>query len=148
MLYEAMLVLGLVFGAGLLFSVVMQQRHALFLRGGMQAWLFFVMLMYFVWFWSHGRQTLPMKTWYIRLVDRFGQPVGYGRALLRYLLCWLWVLPGLILVYLLGAKHWTSVLIPAANMALWALTIYLDPQRQFLHDRIAGTRLVRVAAPS
>jgi hypothetical protein len=36
------------------------------------------------------------------------------------------------------------VVIPFANVLLWALTAYLDPKRQFLHDRIAGTRIVSV----
>jgi hypothetical protein len=35
--------------------------------------------------------------------------------------------------------------IPAANMLLWTLTIYFDPHRQFLHDRIAGTRIIDVS---
>jgi hypothetical protein len=50
----------------------------------------------------------------------------------------------LALAWLLGAKTWMLVLIPLANMALWALTVYLDPNRQFLHDRLAGTRLMAV----
>ena len=38
------------------------------------------------------------------------------------------------------------VLIPAANVVLWAAMSFTDPQRQFLHDRLAGTRLVDLAA--
>jgi hypothetical protein len=40
------------------------------------------------------------------------------------------------------------VLIPAANAALWALAVFLDPQRQFLHDRLSGTRLISFDPPS
>jgi len=29
-------------------------------------------------------------------------------------------------------------------MVAWALTMYLGPDRQFLHDRLARTRLVRL----
>ncbi len=149
MLYEALLLFGPVFGAGWLYAVLMQQRHALFLREGMQAWIFFIIGLYFVWFWSHGRQTLPMKTWRILLVDRNGQPLKPLRALLRYLLCWLWFLPGLVLAAALGIRTGPLLLlIPAANLVLWALTVYLDPERQFLHDRLAGTRLVRVPDPN
>lgn len=82
--------------------------------------LFLVLLVYFVWFWSHGGQTLAMKTWRIRLMTPDGRPVRPAQALLRYLLCW----PSLGLVGI---------------GLLWAL---FDPERQFLHDRIAGTRLV------
>ncbi|MDO8300213.1 MAG: RDD family protein [Lacisediminimonas sp.] len=149
MVYEGLLLFGPVFGAGWLFSVLTQQRHALFHREGMQAWIFFVIGLYFVWFWSRGRQTLPMKTWRIRLVDRAGKPLSYNRALLRYLLSWLWFLPGLVLAAALGIHTGPLLLwIPAANVVLWALAVYLDPQRQFLHDRLAGTRLLREPAPS
>jgi uncharacterized RDD family membrane protein YckC len=144
MVYEAMLLFGVLFIAGWLFSTLLQQRHALYLRGALQDWLFLVLGIYFAWFWTHGGQTLAMKTWRIRLLAADGRPVNIWRAMARYLLAWLWFLPGLALAWLLGAKTWMLVLIPLANMALWALTVYLDPNRQFLHDRLAGTRLMAV----
>ncbi len=85
-----------------------------------QAHCFVVLLVYFIWFWSNGGQTLAMKTWRIRLVTRAGQAVPPGQALLRYLLCW----PSLCL---------------AGAGLVWAL---FDRDRQFLHDRLAGTQLV------
>ena len=48
------------------------------------AHLFFVLLVYSVWFWSHGGQTLAMKTWRIRLVSKNGhRNLAPGAALLR-----------------------------------------------------------------
>lgn len=142
MLYEALLLFGVLFIAGWLFSTLLQQRHALYLRHAQQIWLLLVLGFYFVWFWTHGGQTLAMKTWHIRLVTSDGKPVPVWRATLRYLLAWLWFLPGLALAAALHADAWALVLIPSANMLLWAFAIYLDPQRQFLHDRLSGTRLV------
>ncbi|MGB7481372.1 MAG: RDD family protein [Burkholderiaceae bacterium] len=147
MLYESMLLFGVVFTAGWLFSTLLEQRHALYLRGALQDWLFLVVGAYFVWFWSHGGQTLAMKTWRLRLVTADGRPVGIVRAIGRYLLAWGWLLPGLAAAWLLGARGWLLVLIPAVNLLLWALTIYLDPERRFLHDRLAGTRLVDGPGP-
>jgi uncharacterized RDD family membrane protein YckC len=147
MLYEAMLVFAVLFAAALMFSTILEQRHALYLRGALQDWLFVVLGIYFVWFWAHGGQTLAMKTWKIRLVDTGGKPVTLSRAIARYLLAWLWFLPGLALAWLFGAKTWTLILIPLANAAIWVLAIYLDPCRQFLHDRLAGTRLVVAELP-
>lgn len=135
---------GVLFISGWLFSVLLQQRHALYLRTLMQDWLFLVIGLYFVWFWTHGGQTLAMKTWRIRLVTTDGEEVRTKRAIGRYLLSWLWVLPGLAAAWALDAKNWMLVLVPALNVLLWALAVYLDPQRQFLHDRIAGTRIVSV----
>ncbi|WDZ94698.1 RDD family protein [Herbaspirillum sp. WKF16] len=142
MLYESMLLFGVLFMSGWLFSTLLQQRHALYLRHAMEAWLFLVLAVYFIWFWTHGGQTLAMKTWRFKLVDSNGRPVGLWRAAIRYLLAWLWVLPGLALASAVHGQQWMLLLIPAANILLWALAIRLDPQRQFLHDRIAGTRLV------
>ena len=144
MFYEAMLLFGVLFIAGWLFSSLLQQRHGLNLRIEFQSWLFFVTGIYFVWFWSHGGQTLAMKTWRIRLVTMDGQAVKTKRAIGRYLLAWLWIFPGLALAWVLGARNWMLILIPAANVVIWSFTIYLHPQRQFLHDRLAGTRLVSI----
>ena len=142
MVYEAMLLFGVLFIATWLFSTVLQQRHALYLRDALQDWLFVVLGVYFCWFWTHGGQTLAMKTWRIRVLARDGQPVRWTRALLRYVLAWGWFLPGLALARLIGAQGWMLLLLPALNFALWAMTAWLDRDRQFLHDRIAGTRIV------
>lgn len=144
MTYEAMLLFGLLFVADWLFSTLFQQRHALHLRGAGQIWLFLVLGLYFSWLWSHGGQTLAMKTWRIRMLTRQGLPLTFARAAYRYLLAWMWFLPGLATAWLMGAQAWMLILIPALNIAIWALTAYLDPQRQFLHDRIAGTQLVQI----
>lgn len=84
------------------------------------AHLFIVLLVYCLGFWCHGGQTLAMKTWRIRLLTRSGAPLRPAQALLRYLLCW----PSLGL---------------GGIGIVWAL---IDRDRQFLHDRLAGTRLV------
>ena len=43
----------------------------------LQAFLFVVFGIYFAWFWAKG-QTLAMKTWNIRVVDRHGRPPDAG----------------------------------------------------------------------
>ncbi len=141
MMYESMLLFGIVFVSALIFSTLLQQRNALYLRHGQQAWLFLVVTAYFVWCWSHGGQTLAMKTWKLQLKNKDGSALNMPRALLRTLLAWCWFLPGLALAWVLGAHTWMLIWIPIANFVLWSLTIYLDPQRQFLHDRIAGTKI-------
>ncbi len=142
MLYESLLLFGVLIIVGLAFALIMQQRHALYLRQALQYCLVLALGLYFVWFWIHGGQTLPMKTWRIRLVTTTGRSVTPLRAISRYMLAWLWCLPGLALAWMMGAHGWMLVLIPSINMLAWALAIYLDPQRQFLHDRLAGTRLI------
>jgi uncharacterized RDD family membrane protein YckC len=83
--YEGMLLFGVLFIAGYLFGTLTQTRNAMDNRHGLQAFLFLIFGIYFVWLWYKG-QTLAMKTWNIRLVDVQGRPVSQARALLRYLL--------------------------------------------------------------
>ena len=142
MLYESMLLFGVLFISAWLFSTLLQQRNALYLRHALELWLFAVLTCYFVWFWTHGGQTLAMKTWRVRLITRDGGPIRPLRAVGRFLLAWLWFTPGLALAWLVHAQGWLLVVIPVLNFLLWMATIYLDPQRQFLHDRLAGTRII------
>ncbi len=147
MVYEAMLLFGVLFIATWLFSTLLQQRHALYMRSALQDWLFVVLGVYFVWFWTHGGQTLAMKTWRIRVVDKHGVSVSWARALLRYLLVWMWFLPGLALARFLEVQGWMLVLIPTLNFILWTAAVYLQAERQFPHDWISGTRLIEMAPP-
>lgn len=146
MVYEGMLLFGVLFISGWLFSTLLQQRHALVLRHAQQIWQFVVLGVYFGWFWTHSGQTLAMKTWRVRVVRRDGQSLSWSRAFLRYVLAWLWFLPGFAAAWLINAQGWMLMLIPTLNVVLWAAAVRLDPDRQFLHDRIAGTRLVLAPA--
>ena len=120
MLYDGLLLLGVI-------AVGMIGPHLLigWLGGavvsGVWLWLhLFVLIgLYFVWYWIHGGQTLAMQTWKIKLDGANGQPPSMVALACRYTFAW------------------PSVLIFGTGI-LWAL---LDPDRQFLHDRLAGTRL-------
>jgi uncharacterized RDD family membrane protein YckC len=102
-----------------------------------------VLGIYFVWFWSHGGQTVAMKAWHVRLVARDGTPVTQARALARYALAWLWFLPALVGLWLAGAKGLGTIGAALAGGVLgYAALSWLDRERQFLHDRLCGTRLV------
>lgn len=82
--------------------------------------IFIVQGAYFIWYWHHGGQTLAMQTWKIRLTTPTGVKPSLARLALRY------------------ALSWPSLIYLAAGV-FWAL---LDRDRQFLHDRLAGTCLV------
>ncbi len=147
--YEGVLLFGVVMVAGLLYSTLTQQRHALVGMHGMQAFVFCVLGLYFGWFWSHGGQTVAMKTWQIRVLDAHERPVRPLRALWRYLLSWLWFLPALLYAQLAGLK--TAASIGAAlgiGVLLYAALCWLSPSRQYLHDRLSGTQLVRWQLPN
>ena len=116
MLYEALLLFAVAFFAGSAFHFASggAPLEGWLLRAH-QAFLAAVFAAYFLWCWLRGGQTLAMKAWRVRLVD-----VTPGRALLRFA-CAL-------------------VLVPSGISVIWSLA---DREGQFLHDRLAGTRLVR-----
>jgi uncharacterized RDD family membrane protein YckC len=116
-------------------------RHAL------QGFVFIVLGIYFTWFWSHGGQTVAMKAWHIRLVDRDGEAVSQPRALLRYVLGWSWFLPSLASLYLSDMRSPAAIFgVTAAGVIGYAALARLHPQHQFWHDAVCGTRLVSTRA--
>lgn len=123
-LYDLLLLAALVMVATFPFLTVfgLDSSHG-WRRHLLQLWVLTVAGAYFVGFWTRGGQTLPMKTWNLRVVRFDGAPLGVGRALHRYLLATL----GLFAVGL---------------GFIWAL---FDRDRQFLHDRLAGTAIVNAA---
>jgi uncharacterized RDD family membrane protein YckC len=151
-LYEGTLLFGVVFGTGLflfgsLFAIghlvptLAPLRDMVNNRYALQVYVFLLLAIYFGWFWIKG-QTLAMKTWHIRVVDRRGMALTKGRALLRYAVSWLWFLPPLAVGgwYQLPGGELTVIVL--GWVAIWAILSRFHPQRQFLHDALVGTRLV------
>ena len=137
---------GVVFISGYLFGTLSQTRNALDNRHALQAFVFVIFGIYFVWFWAKG-QTLAMKTWDIRIVDTRGRLLTQKRALLRYALSWLWFLPPLALSWLLNLSGKEGMVLSLGWVGIWALLARFHPQKQFWHDALAGTQLVTWAAP-
>jgi uncharacterized RDD family membrane protein YckC len=141
--YEGVLLFGLVMAVGAVYSVSTGQRHALEGRPGMMAAQFLGLAVYFLWFWTHGGQTLAMRTWHVRLVSAQGGPPTLMQAFGRFMLSWLWFMPPW-LAYWLAGWHETRLLYGAMGvwLVMYALMTRLLPQGQFLHDVVCGTRLV------
>lgn len=150
LVYEALLLAAMAFIVGFLFlplvSPSSEGHRALtvppvFVRAMMFCALVAGGAIYYRWCWSAGRRTLPQKTWHLRLVDRQGGPLSPRSAVLRYAAAWIGPATALIAYAALrpaGLARYALAL-ACLNYA-WAL---VDPDRQFLHDRIAGTRVVQ-----
>ena len=145
--YEGMLMFGVVFISGYLFGTLSQTRNAMNNRLPLQIFLFIVFGIYFVWFWHKG-QTLAMKTWHLRLVDTQGQVVSQNRALLRYVLSWVWLVPPLAASLLMKLSVGEVAVIVIGWVWVYALLSRLHPRRQFMHDALAGTQLITHAPMS
>jgi len=120
MAYEACLLFAVAFFAAWLFFFASGARDATSggLRYVLQLFIVTVFAAYFLWCWLRGGQTLAMKAWHIRLID-----VSPMSALLRLILA--------------------ALLVPTGISIVWSL---FDRDRQFLHDRLAGTRLISVSS--
>jgi uncharacterized RDD family membrane protein YckC len=122
MVYELLLVTAVVFVASFVVLPFVGDLKTPWQRHLFQVWILLVVFVYFAAFWLRSGQTLAMKTWRIHLVDLEGGRISLRQAAGRFVLALLGLMLG-------GAGF------------LWAL---FDRDRQFLHDRLMGTRLMRV----
>lgn len=146
--YEGVLLFGVLMGAGLVYGILTDQRHALVGATGLRIVLFLVLGLYFVHFWSRSGQTLAMQTWHIRVVGPDGRPPRRLRAAARYLLAWLWFAPALLALGLSGLQGgWASFAVLLVGVLAYAALSRLHPRRQYLHDVLCGTRLEHFRTP-
>lgn len=144
MMYEGVLLFGVIFLAAYLFDTLTQSRSGLTLRHGRQAIVFVAVGVYFILCWHRGGQTLPMKTWNIRVAERNGATPSLPRLVLRYVLAWCAPLLAALLVK--GASQATGhastdllIVFTPFSIFIWS---WFDRDGQFLHDRLLGTRLI------
>jgi uncharacterized RDD family membrane protein YckC len=119
MAYDGVLLTALLFVVTFLFTLVFGNAAEHGLRLALQGLLWISIGGYFIWYWTHGGQTLAMQTWRIKLMDYHGGQVTLRQALLRYVAA-------------------TAGLLFFGAGLVWAL---LDREGLFLHDRLVGTRL-------
>lgn len=124
MLYEGLVVFSVLL-IGFLLPQVVLFGFGMNLTGKL-LWLHVLVLLmvYFLWCWLNGGQTLPMKTWKLRITSQDGSRLRPTQALLRYLVAW------------------PSILFFGIGL-FWAV---FDKDKQFLHDRIAGTWITHTDA--
>jgi uncharacterized RDD family membrane protein YckC len=119
LVYEALLLVAVILIGAAPFVMLTHRLDHDIERPLLQFYLVTLAGIYFTWQWRHGR-TLAMRTWRLQLVTRDGAPLAWKHAWTRYFTA----LPGALL---LGLGF------------LWAL---VDRDRQFLHDRVAGTMVI------
>lgn len=159
MAYEALIVAAIIIAGGIAFTGLAAALRTLagtpaasdggpVERALLQAIVAALLAGYFLRSWVRGGQTLAMKAWRLRIVRPDGRGIGRARALARLLLAglptasgvvaaiWLWRHPQSVVGWLAAA--------PALADLVWALA---DREGQFLHDRLARTRVVLVEWP-
>ena len=149
-LYEQLVLLGVIaltflvpnLGLGILFGI------------SLPSWLTFLYLyavlgIYFVWYWTKSGQTLAMQTWRIRIIDQYGHTLKKRQAFWRYVYGSLWIIPCVLLQWAFHLEKWQIIeMLFAVALFIWPLSMYLDRKnpmlRQSLPDRFSGTRLVEL----
>ena len=149
-LYEQLVLLGVIaftflvpnLSLGMLFGI------------SLPSWLTFVYLyavlgIYFVWYWTKSGQTLAMQTWRVRMIGRGGFNLTKRQAFWRYVFGSLWLIPCVLLQWAFHLEKWQIIeMLSTIALLIWPLSTYLDRQnlqiRQGLPDRLAGTRLVEL----
>ena len=128
-LYDSMLVTAVVFAAFTLVYLLLAFGFGIkdINELGLYKYLFFIYMLavavgFHIWFWTHGGQTLGMRTWSMKLFSEDGGKVSTRQALVRYL-----VAVVSLLAFGLGF--------------LWSL---FDKEKRSWHDMASGTRLVSV----
>ena len=143
--YEGLLLfgIGLIPGAvGALFVALTGQRHPLQSDNALRIYTFVLYAVYFTWSWSARGQTLAMQTWRLRVVTADGAPLTQRRALARFVAACVWFAPAAALSALNHWSRWQALAAAGVGVMAYAFTTLAQPQRQFWHDVLCGTRLV------
>ncbi len=87
------------------------------------AYLLAVSYLYFGWCWTRSGQTLGMRAWRMRVRTREGEPLGWGRSLVRF----------------------TAAMVSIGAAGIGLLWVAFDRERLSLHDRLSATVLETVS---
>ena len=127
MFYDFMLALSFVIVTGFFFTAVIMSLFDIenVQAGSPAAKVIFTLLLmltfgFYGWFWTHGGQTLGMRTWKLKLVGQHSENITWLQALFRF--CY-------------AIISW----IPMGAGFLWML---IDKHKLAWHDRISKTYII------
>ncbi|MET3129943.1 putative RDD family membrane protein YckC [Oxalobacteraceae bacterium GrIS 1.11] len=141
-IYETFLLTAVELLVVAVFMLATGKRDTPAYQHGLQFTLFLVTAAYFIHFWTDSGHTLAMKTWRIKLVKPGCARLPIKVAASRFLLAWGWFLPALLVCYTFKLGKAETGIAIVLGLVAWACTAFLDKDRQFLHDKLAGTRLI------
>lgn len=119
MLYDVLLLLGVLFAVSAV-AVALNKGEAVD-HPAYYVTLAIITFIFFGWFWTHGGQTLGMRTWKFKIIGDNEAPVTWKHSLIRFLAA-------------------VIALLPAGIGLFWML---IDRERLAWHDKLSSTRLIR-----
>jgi len=124
LLYDALLLLALLFVAFIPVTIITEASGTSTLASAITTlYLLTICFLFYGWFWTHGGQTLGMRSWKLKIEQLDGSTVNWPLAIKRYLLA----------LFTLG---------------LGILWIPFDRDHLAWHDRLSGTRIIHRANDS
>lgn len=143
--YEGLILLALLLIATFPFAGMKGAALSGSLHAILQIYLCGVAGAYFLIFWLRSGQTLAMKTWRVKVCAANNQPLTFKKGITKLLVSALFYVPaciGLVLFFFPARIHPVVTIwffLPLFATIFWAK---FDRDNQFLHDRLAGTRIV------
>lgn len=120
MLYDGLLIIAIwMIGTAVLLPFTQGQA----LNTGLpayRAYLFLLAFGFYGWFWTHGGQTLGMKTWKLHVVRDDGYQLNWANAFIRFVAALISWLP-------MGLGFWWS---------------FIEADKRTWHDRLSNSRVL------
>lgn len=110
-------------------------------------YLFIVTWIFFAWFWTHGGQTLGLRTWSLRLQTHDGYAINWMQSLLRFLVAGA---PWLLALFLFDQLNKVESMTPPFQYLIFLVGctglcwIWIDRKKRSLQDIASGTRIVKL----
>ena len=122
MFYDALLLLALLMLSYPYVWLTGGAKPNLAIKTAYQFYLLAICFFYYAGFWVRGGQTLGLRTWRMKLVNKDGGPITWTIAL----------------------KRFASALFSLLCLGLGFLWVIYDRDKLAWHDRLSGTRLMRL----
>ena len=125
-LYDAVLLFGVLGVAATLALAVNGGKPVGYNNPVYISYMFLVAFFYYAWFWTHGGQTLGLKTWRLRVQSREGTTISWTQALLRFF----------------------TAIVSWAALGMGFLWSLIDKEKLTWHDRYSMSVLVELPPKS
>lgn len=122
--YDLLLLLGVLFVVSAIAVAINQGTavtHPLYYVS-----LAFISFMFYGWFWTHGGQTLGLRTWKLQITGKNQEAVTWKQAAIRFIAAF-------------------ASFLPAGAGFFWML---LDKDRLTLHDQLSSTCIIKLQKPN
>lgn len=121
--YDVLLLLGVLFAASAI-AVAINHGKAVS-HPAYYASMLAITFIFYGWFWTHGGQTLGLRTWKLKLTNETTDKITWKQSAVRFL--------------------WAFVsFLPAGVGFFWML---FDKDGLALHDRLSATRIIKLSGP-